>query len=250
MVRISALIASVFGFIGGGMFIAMTMQVISSERYNFLSLMLQTLVTGNQIYIPGIFFLVSFIAQMLMYLFLMFTKKKTIILASLMGIGVVIMNMVAWNFGGHMLHLFSNGLMIFTALMFFIGAIMMRKEGKICVLSGLLLFIFSIVANGVIWYVFTMPWLFGNNGQNFITYQGTPNFESALNLYLMLISIELFLVPLHSLFTGFSRIKKADDEEEDSLSVDKGDAFTSFVEDKPKKKKEKKQSSNDVEFVL
>ena len=62
-----------------------------------------------------------------------------------------------------------------------------------------------------------------------------------------------FALGIHGIFIGFSRQKGKggeDEEAEDTMSIDNQSAFTSYVEDKPKKQKKEKKKSEEVEFTF
>ena len=181
----------------------------------------------------------------------MITKKKTIIVGSLFGIIAYGLYLVAWCFGppgSQFLQFFANPLMIVVALFMLTGSVMMRKEGALSIFSGVLLLIIAVGLHGVYWHVEIIGTLFR---PDVMSIQGTQSFEEKMNIFLILSMVEGFLYGLHALFIGFSRQgpKGADDEEEDSLSVDQGSAFASTMEEKPKKEKKQKPAKNqDVEW--
>jgi hypothetical protein len=86
----------------------------------------------------------------------------------------------------------------------------------------------------------------------FFRYSNSLGIESYLNTYLILLGIQSFIFILHAWLTSFSKKPKDLDKEEneDTMSIEKGSAFETFVEDKKPKGKKDKTPKKDVEFTF
>jgi len=121
---------------------------------------------------------------------------------------------------------------------------MYRKQSKLGVFTGLFLFLVVLVSNLIINFIFI------NSGVISLA------LGSEISLYGALVQMVFFI--LHGFAYSFSKKKSEswDDGEDDTMSVESGDAFASYVpsgkpkKEKSKKDKKKKKSKGDDDFIF
>jgi hypothetical protein len=255
MARLSGFFAGLLGLIAGGLQAFIFYQVIEfippNDNITFLDLVYLSILTGSTQIEVAIIMLVSFICLILMFIILMITKKKTIIVGSIFGILAAVLNILGWNLGMFVLNIFAAPVWGVAGMMLFVGAIMMRKEGFLSIISGLLAFLI-IIAGQVVMFAIMVGSVLLSNPQLFISTQTVQESQIFLNYVLIVLFAQNFALGLHGIFIGFSKKISTDDEEpDDAMSVDSKSAFGSYVEDKPKKqKKVKKKADEEIEWTL
>ena len=127
-------------------------------------------------------------------------------------------------------------LYIFAAMIYLQGLFEFKKNCKLCVITGILLLLFSIGSMGI-----------------FFLYDSITNklgLESVSGIKLIQTLIGSVFWIIHAWVFSFS-IKGNLEDEPDILSVDRGDAFESHVNSSESKKKRKKKSANDdIDFTF
>ena len=129
-------------------------------------------------------------------------------------------------------------LYIFAAMIYLQGLFEFKRNCQLCVITGILLLLFSIGSMGI-----------------FFMYDSITNYlglESVSGIKLIQTLIGSVFWILHAWVFSFS-IKGNLEDEPDILSVDRGDAFESHInssESKKKKKRKKKTANNDIDFTF
>jgi ABC-type multidrug transport system fused ATPase/permease subunit len=193
-------------------------------------------VSSSGFNLGSIFFAAGFGCFILMSIFIIFLKKKLLIFAGLIGIATFALQGIAWLSGAHNFELVSNLLLIFFAFLLMLGAIMMRKESKLSIISGIILFLFVVALQGFLFMSTVMPMI----NAYWYEEQFQP-LENVVNLYYTLVCAQYGLIAIHVLLTSFSRKRQKSEDIQDTMSVEKESAFTSYVEEKPKKQKPKQK---------
>jgi hypothetical protein len=201
----------------------------------------------------GAFIVVPYLSMIFFLMMSMGSKKVLLIIGSVLSI----LGLVAQLLGiltsrpPEKLGMFSTIYVLGTfvlvvgMLFYFIGCIMFRKQSKLGVFTGLFLFLIVLVSNLIISFIFiyseVIPQALG----------------SEISLYGALVQMVFFI--LHGFAFSFSKKKSDswDDGEEDTMSVESGDAFASYVpsgkskKEKTKKdKKKKKTKGDDDDFIF
>lgn len=185
-----------------------------------------------------------FIFGMLLVFFSGFVKTTALmVIASILEILVFLAELAFWLFGlmyGTTLLIF-NGISVFVAIFYLLGLISFRKKNKITVITGILLFLLIVAVQGVFGIAFMV--------QQF-------NDDGFVGFYFVNWGILTIFWTFHSLMFSFSKKEIGwSSQEDDSLSVETGAAFASYVpyETEPRdsgksKKKKKKKSKDDFTF--
>ncbi|MCF2139964.1 MAG: hypothetical protein K9W44_07915 [Candidatus Lokiarchaeota archaeon] len=136
-----------------------------------------------------------------------------------------------------------NGVYTLSALIYMLGCISFRKHNVITVITGILLFLLIVGVQGVIG-IGLMAQFFDDNG--------------FVSMYFVAQSVLTIFWAFHALLFSFSKkeLGWSHEDEEDSLSVESGAAFASYVpyetgprtEGKSKKKKKKKKDDFTFDF--
>ncbi len=146
--------------------------------------------------------------------------------------------MVAWFIGAIFEPLYNIGgiIMFLGSLVYFIGCIHFRKHNVVTIITSFLLVIsilFSQIVAGTVMLVVT----------------GGADMWREIHLASLILQVVLFI--LHSWIFGFSKKSiQYSDKVEDTLSIEKGQAFASYVPTEMKKKKKGKKSSEDDEITF
>ena len=124
-------------------------------------------------------------------------------------------------------------IMVLGAILYFVGCIHFRKQNIVAVITGFLLLISVFCAELI--FGFIIP--FSNGGS-----------DITIRMHFINLIIQAVIFLLHSWVFGFSKKRvEYSDKVEDTLSIESGQAFASYVPSdmKKKKKKGKKPSEND-----
>lgn len=143
--------------------------------------------------------------------------------------------MVAWLIGELFKVPYNIGgiIMFLGAILYFIGCIQFRRNNIVTIITGFLLFL-SILISQVVFGTILMA--ISNMD------------EGIIEIHFITLLVQTILFILHSWIFGFSKkLVQYSDNVEDTLSVENGQAFTSYVSDdmNKKKKKDKKPSESD-----
>ncbi|RLI63521.1 MAG: hypothetical protein DRO88_09700 [Promethearchaeia archaeon] len=186
-----------------------------------------------------------FIFGMLLVFFSGFVKSTgMMVVASILEILVFLTELAFWLFNlmyANTLLIF-NAVSVFVAIFYLLGCISFRKHNKITLITGIFLFLVILVVQGVFGIGF-MVQSYDENG--------------FIEVYFILNGILTIFWTIQALFFSFSKKELGwSHEEEDSLSVETGAAFASYVpyETEPRvagkgaKKKKKKKSKDEFTF--
>jgi len=136
----------------------------------------------------------------------------------------------------HTISLIILALYIFAAMTYLQGLFEFKRNCKLCVITGILLLLFSIESMGIF---FIYDFITNNLGLESV---------SGIKLIQTLIGSVFWI--LHAWLFSFS-IKGNIEDEPDILSVDRGDAFESHINSsESKKKKKKKTAKDDIDFTF
>jgi len=143
--------------------------------------------------------------------------------------------MIAYITGNPYVLLFIMGsfLMILGVILYFVGCIQFREHNNVAVITGFLLLIAVLCAQFV-------GLLFSFSGER-------PN-NIWIQIHFITLIVQTVIFTIHSWILGLSKeIVDYSDEVEDTLSVEKGQAFISYISDDMNKKivKGKKPSESD-----
>jgi hypothetical protein len=146
--------------------------------------------------------------------------------------------MVSWFIGGLFEALYNiGGIILFLGVVvYFIGCIQFRKHNKVTIFTGFILILSIIFSQIVI-------------GTIMLTVSGGDDMWREIHLGTLIFQVVMFI--LHSWIFGLSKKKvQYSDKVEDTLSVEKGQAFASYVPSEMKKKKKAKKPSEDDEITF
>lgn len=151
--------------------------------------------------IGSIFYLLAYLAEFVLYLF-----------NQMFGIFLLLV----------------NGFMVLSALFYLFGCIGFRKHNKLTIITGILIFLSALGIQGVLGIILMIQWV---------------DNASFISVYFLALAIQGFLWTLHALLFSFSKkeVGWGGDDVEDTLSVESGGAFASYVPDEKKKKGKKKK---------
>ena len=155
----------------------------------------------------------------------------------IMIIGIILV-MAGWFTGAIFEPLYNIGgiIMFLGSIVYFIGCIHFRKHNVVTIITGFLLVIsilFSQIISGTVMLVVT----------------GGADMWRYTHLGSLIFQVTIFI--LHSWIFGFSKKSiQYSDKVEDTLSVEKGQAFASYVPTEMKKKKKSKKSSDDDDITF
>lgn len=122
-------------------------------------------------------------------------------------------------------------MMVLGVILYFVGCIHFRKHNIIAVITGFLLMIAVFCAELI--FGFLVP--FSNGGS-----------DITIRMHFINLIIQAVIFIIHSWVFGFSKKRvEYSDKVEDTLSIEKGQAFASYVPSDMKKKKGKKPSEDD-----
>lgn len=170
-------------------------------------------------------------------------KKPIWIIGSLLYIvGMILQLVVYWNNTHFSTFSKVADVVTFVALVvYFIGLITIRSSFKAGLVTGILLLILGF---GV--YIL-MGLMFDYNPS---VHLFNTSRESYLNIYLGLQCGFTAVNVLHGLLFSFSRKVDVEEGVEDTMSIENGNAFESYVEPEKKKEKKKPKESDKVEFTF
>ena len=235
MVKIGALIGAFFTTIGG-FFLIFALASVTTPEFTWENVRDSvSFVSGNTTFL-GVFSIIMFYFGIMLVLGSGFIKG-TLFLK--IGGGVMIIGvlnvMIAWAIGGFYQPLYYIGgiIMFLGVILYFIGCIQFRKNNIITIFTGFLLFLSILISQIVIGLI-----LMAISNMD----------EGIIEIHFITLIVQTVLFIFHSWIFGFSkkRVEYSDDVE-DTLSVENGQAFTSYVSDNMKKKgkKDKKPSESD-----
>ncbi|WP_457558458.1 hypothetical protein [Candidatus Harpocratesius sp.] len=187
-----------------------------------------------------------FIFGMLLVFFSGFVKSTgMMIIGNIFFIITFLMELIFWLFNlmyGGTLIIF-NGVYILSSLLYMLGCISFRKHNVITVITGILLFLLVVGIQGVVGIGLLAQY---NDDNGFIS------------MYFVMQSVLTIFWVFHALLFSFSKKELGwrHEDEDDSLSVESGAAFASYVpyetrprtEGKGKKKKKKKKDDFTFDF--
>lgn len=243
--RKGALIATIFLIIGFILEIMLFSNVFRGATYVDLIFNIQTTFYGAFIVVPYL--------SMIFFLMMSMGSKKVLMIIgsvlSILGLVAQLLGMLTSNDPDHLglfstIYVLGSYVLVVGMLFYFIGCIMFRKQSKLGIFTGLFLFLIVLVSNLIISFIL-------------ISSEVIPQaLGSELSLYGALVQMVFFI--LHGFAFSFSKKKSDswDDGEEDTMSVESGDAFASYVpsgkpkKERSKKDKKKKKSKGDDDFIF
>jgi len=185
------------------------------------------------------------ISTVLFYLGIMIVLGSGFIKGTLflkIGGGVMIIGviniMVALFIGAIFEPLYNIGgiIMFLGVILYFVGLIQFRKHNKVTIITGFLLILSILLSQIVI-------------GTILLAFSGGSNMWREIHLGSLMFQTVVFI--LHSWIFGLSKKTiQYSDKVEDTLSVEKGQAFASYVPSEMKKKKKGKKPSEDDEITF
>lgn len=232
MVKIGALIGALFTSVGAFLQIQMFIFVVNGT-WDYTDLEDFVVLPGRMI--PILLFYFGMILVMLSG----FIKGKLFLKigGAVMILGFIC-KIVAWIVKGLYLGFFNTGaiLMFIGSLLYLIGCNQYRKHNEVVIITGLTLFIMVLIAEIVFGIVLV---IFISRGAS-----------SMIQKHFVNLIIQSVIFALHAWVFGFSKKRVSyEDGVEDTLSVEDGGAFTSFVpSDMKKKEKKSKKSQEDDEI--
>ncbi len=232
MVKIGALIGALFTSVGAFLQIEMFVFVINGT-WDYTDL--EDFVVLPRRMIPILLFYFGMILVMLSG----FIKGKLFLKigGAVMILGFIC-KIVAWITHGLYEGVFNAGaiLIFFGSLLYFIGCNHYRKHNKVAEITGLLLFIFVLWSEIVLGIVIVIIVSHGDS--------------SNIQIHFVNLIIQSVIFALHAWVFGFSKKSVSyEDDVEDTLSVEDGGAFTSYIpSDMKKKGKKRKKSQEDDEI--
>ena len=236
MVKIGALIGALFTSVGTFFQILMFVFVIDGT-WNYTDLENFVVLPGRMI--PILLFYFGMILVMLSG----FIKGKLFLKigGAVMILGFIC-KIVAWIVSGLYGVVFNAGaiLMFIGSLLYFIGCNHYRKHNKVAEFTGLLLFIFVLWSEIVLGIVIVI-----------IVSRGA---SSMIQIHFVNLIIQSVIFTLHAWVFGFSKKRVSyKDDVEDTLSVEDGGAFSSYMPDdmkKKEKKRKKPQEDDEISFIF
>ena len=148
------------------------------------------------------------------------------------------MVLVAWLIGAVFEPLYNIGgiIMFLGVLLYFVGCIQFRKHNIVAICTGFLLFLSVLGTQIVI-------------GTILMAISGADSIIITVHFITLITQIIIFI--LHSWVFGLSKKRvEYSDKVEDTLSVEKGQAFASYVPEDMKTKKKKGKPSEDDEITF
>jgi len=237
MVKIGALIGASFVTIGAIFQIVFSIFVVSGigEWQGFQAA--ASIVDGGANF-QAVFSTIMYYLGIIIVLGSGFIKGKLFLK---IGGGVMILGvlpvMIAWLFGQlyEPLYYSGNAFMFLGVILYFIGCIQFRKHNIVTIFTGFLLVV-SVIVSQIVFGTFFM--IISDRALNVV----------AIHFGTLIIQIILFI--LHSWIFGFSKKRvEYSDKVEDILSIEKGQAFASYVPDNMKKKKKKGKKSSESDEI-
>ena len=126
-------------------------------------------------------------------------------------------------------------IMVLGVILYFVGCIHYRKHNIVAVITGFLLLIAVLCAELI--FGFLVP--FSNGGS-----------DITIRMHFIALIVQAVIFTLHSWVFGFSKKRiEYSDKVEDTLSVENGQAFASYVPDNMKKKKKKGKKSSESDEI-
>ncbi|QEE17551.1 hypothetical protein DSAG12_03388 [Promethearchaeum syntrophicum] len=236
MVKIGAIIGAVFTTIGG-IFLNIAIGYTMNNDLSWENYRDSISFTSGSTSPLGVIWTILFYLGLIIVLASGFIKGKLFLKVGggimIIALGLI---MTSWFTGALFESLYNiGGIILFIGiLVYFIGCIQFRKHNIVTIFTGFLLFIsitFSQIVAGTIMLVITD----GSNTWRMI--------------HLVSLTFQIAVFILHSWIFGFSKKKiQYSDEVEDTLSIEKGQAFASYVPSEMKKKKKGKKPSEDDEI--
>ena len=233
MVKIGALIGAFFTFIGG-FFRIFALASITSDDFTWENVQdAVSFNSGNATFL-GVFSTILYFFGIMLVLGSGFIKG-TLFLK--IGGGVMIIGilnvMIAWFIGGLYQPLYNMGgiILFLGVILYFIGCIQFRRNNIVTIITGFLLFL-SILISQIVFGTILMA--ISNMD------------ETIIEIHFITLIVQTVFFILHSWIFGFSKKRvEYSDKVEDTLSIEKGQAFASYVPSDMRKKKAKKPSEDD-----
>ena len=235
-----ALIATIFLIIGFILEIMLFGNVFGGHTYAEL------IVSVQQSY-WGAFLVVPYLGMILLLIFSIGSKKVLMIIGSIVSTIALMAQLIAWMSADepifNPLYWLGSIVLVLGMLFYFIGSIQYRKQSKLGIFTSLFLFLVIVINNLIVSFLLIrLRTISVTLGQT-------------LSLYFTL--VQMFFFILHGFAFSFSKkgSDSWDDGEEDTMSVESGDAFASYVpsgkskKEKTKKDK-KKKSKGDDDFIF
>jgi len=238
MVKIGALIGAFFTTIGG-IFLILAMAMVSSSGSSWDGFQDSVSLAGGNAHWLGVLSTILYYLGIIIVLGSGFIKGKLFLKigGGVMFIGIM-MVLIAWLIGGLFQPLFNLGgiIMFLGVLLYFIGCIQFRKHNIVAICTGFLLFL-SVLGTQIVVGTILMAISDANN--------------SIVAVYFITSISQILIFVLHSWVFGLSKKHvEYSDKVEDTLSVEKGQAFASYVPQDMNKKKKKGKPSEDDEITF
>ncbi len=240
MVKIGALIGALFTTIGG-IFLIIAMAKVSSSSASWDGYLGAISLVGGNANGLGV-------ASTILYYFgiiivlgsgFVFVKGKLFLKigSGILFIGIM-MVMIAWLIGAVFEPLYNIGgiIMFLGVLLYFVGCIQFRKHNIVTICTGFLLFLSVLVSQLVV-------------GNILMAISGAD--DTIMEIHFITLISQIIIFILHSWIFGLSKKRvEYSDKVEDTLSVEKGQAFASYVPQDMNKKKKKGKPSEDDEITF
>ena len=235
MVKVGALIGAFFTIIGG-FFRVFALASITDNDYTWESVRDAVWFGSGKTTFLGVFSTILYFFGIMLVLGSGFIKG-TLFLK--IGGGVMITGilnvMIAWFIGQlyEPLYYIGNVIMFLGVILYFVGCIQFRRNNIVTIFTGFLLFLSLLISQIV----------FGT-----ILVALSSKDEGIIAIHFVSLIVQTVFFILHSWIFGFSKKRvEYSDRVEDTLSVENGQAFVSFVSDdkNENKKKDKKPSESD-----
>ena len=238
MVKIGALIGAFFVTVGGFLQIVVFSSVASGSR-TWVQFQAAANIAGGNAQFLVVSAIVVFYLGFIIVLGSGFVKGKLFLKIGggimILGILLVMLSMISGSFYEPQ---FITGsiLMVLGVILYFVGCIHYRKHNIVAVITGFLLLIAVFCAELI--FGFLIP--FSSGGA-----------DTTIQLHFILLIVQAVIFILHSWVFGFSKKQvEYSAKVEDTLSVEKGQAFASYVPSDMKKKKKKEKPSEDDEITF
>ena len=244
--KIGAFITTIVLIIGTALEVLLFSRTFGSSGASYAQM-----ITAIQTSSVAIFIIVPYLGMILLFVFSMGSKKVMMIIGSILGIlglGAQLIGIMTAT-GTHIgiystFYVLGSFVLVLGGLLYFIGCIQYRKQSKLGVISGFLLFFILLISNFIVSYLLIE-----------IDVILSPNAET-ISLIMALWQMIIFV--FHGFVYSFSKKKDGswDDGAEDTMSVESGDAFASYVpsgkskKEKTKKGKKKKGPKEDDDFIF
>ena len=238
MVKIGALIGALLLTIGG-IILSLAIATMLNQNISWENFRDSIAFTSGSTNAMGVISTTLFYLGIILVLGSGFIKGKLFLK---IGGGIMIIAllliMIAWFIGKLFDPLYNiGGIILFIGvIVYFIGCIQFRKHNIVTIFTGFLLFI-SILSSQII------------VGTIMMAVSAGDDMMREIHLSSLMFQVAVFI--LHSWIFGFSKKKiQYSDKVEDTLSVEKGQAFASYVPSEMNKKKKDKKPSEDDEITF